>query len=286
MSFGRSGGGQQVVTQNNAPWGPQATGLQDVFTQAKALNSAGGPQYFPKSTVAGFAPETEKAMQLTSSRAQAGSPVTSAAQSEAAKTIGGDYLNSNPYLDATYGKAADAVTRAYKEATIPGLNATFTMGGRLDGGNAKATAFDQANNRLGSTLGDLATDVYGGNYANERTNQMRGMALAPQTSGMDYQDIGQLANVGAQREEMGQAQLADEVNRFNFQQQAPANNLAQYLGFISGNYGGTSTQTQPIYRNTFANALGGGLAGGSIGSMFGSQYGPYGAVAGLLGGLI
>lgn len=286
MSFGRSGGGQQVVTQNNAPWGPQGTGLQEVFGEAKKLYQGGGPQYFPGSTVAGFAPETEQALQMTQQRATQGSDVTRAAQGQNTATLRGDYLNSNPYLDATFGKASDAVTRAYKEATIPGLNATFTMGGRLDGGNAKQTAFDQANNRLGSTLGDLATDIYGGNYQQERLNQQRATALAPTLAGQDYQDIGQLAAAGGQREEMSQAQLADQVNRFNFQQQAPANNLAQYLAFISGNYGGTSTTTQPIYRNTLASSLGGGLAGGQIGSMFGSQYAPYGAALGLLGGLV
>lgn len=286
MSFGRSGGGQQVVTQNNAPWGPQGTGLQEVFGEAKKLYQGGGPQYFPESTVAGFSPETEQALQMTQRRATQGSDVTRAAQGQNQATLRGDYLNANPYLDSTYNRAAGAVTRAFKEATVPGINATFTQSGRLDGGNARQMAFDQASDRLGRTLTDLGTEIYGGNYAQERLNQQRAMALAPSLAAQDYQDIGQLAAAGGQREELAQAQLADRVGRFNFEQQAPANNLAQYLAFISGNYGGTQTTTQPIYRNTLASSLGGGLAGGQVASMFGGQYAPYGAALGLLGGLV
>lgn len=286
MSFGRSGGGTQVVTQSNAPWGPQGMGLQKVFGEADKLYSAGGPKYFPGSTVADFAPETEQALQMTAKRATQGSDLTRAAQAQSGATLRGDYLNSNPYLDATFNRASNAVTRAFKEATVPGLNATFTNAGRLDGGNAKQTAFDQATNRLGQTLSDLGTEIYGGNYQQERLNQQRAMALAPSLASQDYQDIGQLAAAGGQREELAQAKLGDQINRFNFEQQAPANSLAQYLAFISGNYGGTNTTTQPIYRNTLANTLGGGVAGGTIGSMFGSQFTPYGAGLGLLAGLL
>ena len=67
------------------------------------------------------------------------------------------------------------------------------------------------------------------------------------------------------------AQLQDDISRFNFGQQAERDALAQYQALIAGgSFGGTSTSTSPIYRNSVGEALGAGALGvGIAGGLFG-----------------
>ena len=67
------GGGQQ--TTSTTPWAGQQPYLTDLFANAQNLFRQGwGQQYYPGQTVAGFAPQTEMALDLTTQRALAGSP--------------------------------------------------------------------------------------------------------------------------------------------------------------------------------------------------------------------
>ena len=97
---------------------------------------------------------------------------------------------------------------------------------------------------------------------------------APSLAGTDYGDIGNLEAVGRAREEYGQRQIGEAINRFEFEQQKPATKMAQYLQFIQGNYGGPITQTQPIFRNQVGGLLGGAATGAALGSYFGDMTNP------------
>jgi hypothetical protein len=72
-------------------------------------------------------------------------------------TISGRYLDpaSNPYLSNTYDYAARQVT--------PRINSIFEAGGRYGSGMHQGI--------LGQNLSDLANNIYGTNYQNERTRQ-------------------------------------------------------------------------------------------------------------------
>ncbi|HZC82390.1 MAG TPA: hypothetical protein VE222_11880, partial [Nitrospiraceae bacterium] len=72
-------------------------------------------------------------------------------------TISGNYLSpsSNPYLQSTYDAAARQVT--------PRVNSLFEAGGRYGSGAHQGV--------LGQNLSDLANNIYGTNYQNERTRQ-------------------------------------------------------------------------------------------------------------------
>ena len=87
-------------------------------------------------------------------------------------TAGGGYLNANPYLNQAFSKAADNVTRAYQTSTAPAIDSAFSRSSGALRSGAAMNARDQAQENLGKTLSGLATDIYGGNYANERQNQL------------------------------------------------------------------------------------------------------------------
>jgi hypothetical protein len=73
-------------------------------------------------------------------------------------TISGQYLDpaTNPYLNQTYDAAARQIT--------PRVNSLFEASGRYGSGAHQGV--------LGQTLSDLGTNIYGGNYNNERARQL------------------------------------------------------------------------------------------------------------------
>lgn len=271
MNGSSGGGGDTTTVQKADPWAGQQPYLTYGFQQAQKNYDRGGPQYYPTSTVAPFSDQTQQALQLQQNRALAGSPVTQAAQSEATKTLSGDYLNNNPYLDSIWNQGAGDI-----QSRVAGQ---FGAAGRTGSGINQQV--------LSRELANGYNNLYGANYQAERARQSQALALAPQTAAMDYADLDRLALVGNTYDTQAQNELSDQVNRWNYTQNLPDQNLARYISAIQGNYGGasTSTQNQDIQRNPMAGAIGGGLlgysAGGALGgALGGSAYGPYGALIG------
>lgn len=265
----KGGGGSTTTVQKADPWsGIQPQLLQAAKDTQNLYNTGQLKQnYFPGSTVASQSPWTQQAQGLLANRALSGSPINNAASTNLTDTLNGKYLDpsSNPYLDATYNKAAQAVTGS--------VNGSFGQGGRYGGGLDQLT--------LGKALGDTATSIYGQNYQDERNRQMQGILEAPQTANQGYQDISQLANAGANQDSYNQSQLDSNINRWNFNQNQPTQQIQSYLGLLNGTGVGNSTQTQtPYYSNTGGQALGGAISGGLLGS---SLFGAGGALAGTLG---
>lgn len=205
------------------------------------------------SPVVPFSDATQTALQRATDRSMAGSPVTQAAQNYATRTLGGGFMGSNPYLDATFNKAQGAVTNA--------IQSNFGMAGRNPRGvDAAGFAADQYN--------DLANQIYGGDYQAERGRQQQLVPFAGQLAAQDYADIGQLANVGAQQEALAREYAMQ-----------PSNELDVYLSRLSGMPGSTVTQQIPMERNRLAGALGG--------AQMGSMFGPWGILGGgILGGIL
>lgn len=270
----KGGGGTQV--QRVEPPAFQKPFLEHALGESARLYETFQPQFFPGSTVAPFAPETNLALTAQANRAMAGSPLNAAAGDLLQSTIRGDFLNSNPFLDATFDRAAGRI----------GANVAsqFSQAGRY-GSGAHQDVLQQG-------LGDLALNLYGGNFARERALQQQAAAMAPGLAREDYFDIGQLANVGAARQAQAQAELGDVINRFNFAQQSPLLNLQNYAALVSGNLGSTTSTSGGAGGSSLVSGLGGALTGAQLGGMLipaAATATPWGAIGGaglgLLGGL-
>lgn len=273
-----SGGGAQTVTNKTEPWKEQKPYLTDIFGKAQSNYNTQQPQYFSGSTVAQPSDTTQTAQQLQTQRALNGSPAQTAANNQVTDTLNGAFLNSNPYLDQSFNSGANQLTKSYNNA-VTGNTAGFAAGGRTGSGMA-AFMKDQSDNTLGQNLQQLYANTYGQNYTNERTNQMRALGLQPGVSGQDYTDLNALSDVGSAQDTQNQAQLNDQVSRYNYNQNLPYNSLVNYMNLIQGNYGGSATQTTPFQGG--GSPLGGILSGASAGAALG----PWGAAGGaILGGL-
>lgn len=277
--------GQQVIQGSQEPWSGQQPYLTKGFEAAEA-NILNNPiEYYPNSTVVPFSNQTEQALGMMENRALSGNSANQAANTNLTNTLGGDYLNSNPYLNNAIDAATRPMVDRFQDTVLPGIQSGFMGKGRY-GSGMQAYQQRQAGEDLMRQMGDVSSAMSYKNYGDERTNQMRAAALSPMIAQTQYDDIGALQNVGAIREKQAGANLQDDINRFYNEQTAPRDAAREYMTLVAGgNWGGNSTQTKPIYSNDVATGLGyassatniaGGLFGGGGDSAWNGLKGLFG----------
>lgn len=237
------------------------------------------------------------------------------------QTGSGAYLNANPYLNSMFDQASSAVGRQFENNVMPGIASMFSGAGRF-GSNQMAEGLGQAEEQYGDTLNDLATRIYGGNYANERglqqqaqtslggfglsasgqrqqaltnlgqmglqgqqlqqqalgslgglyggerENMVRSTSMAPMLDQSRYYGMDRLAGLGAQQDAYNQSLINADMNRWNFNQNAPNNNLQMLASLLNGYPMNKVTTEQG---NSLIGAMGGMYMGGAISDRIGSS---------------
>ena len=246
------GGGQTrtITSQTGAPAYAQPF-LEYGLSQAKELYQSTAPEYYPQSTVVGLAPETEQALAGMRGMATQGSQFIPAVQDVVMQNLTG----TNPLQSAAMRPVMEM------------------MEGRV----AQA-------GRYGSGYGDAAIAQALAPAALQA--QQAAIAQAPAARQLGFADLQTLAQVGAAREAQAQAELAGDIQRFQFEQARPQQKLADYMATVAGGTVG-SQQITPQYANRAASILGGGIAGGQLASMSGGALSPaagigLGALTGIL----
>ncbi|MCK5602531.1 hypothetical protein KAR91_11695 [Candidatus Pacearchaeota archaeon] len=299
------GGGSQTstTTQKADPWEAIQPYMKDVYARGADWLGQEGPSFFPGSMVAGFAPESEEAMggMTDFSRGapavpQMGQDLLAQGGGEVSRLLGGDYLNKNPYLDQMFADASGAVGEQFRDIVQPGITSRFGLSGR-SGSGLESAAHGRSERQLADTLGSMASSIYGGDYARERQNMMSALPMASSFMGaergeLDAQrrdalsNLGLMSAVGGQREGKTQAQINEDINRWNYEENLPMQKLLQFNNLLSGgmNFGTTtSQQTQPLSSNPAMGALGGAMGGASIGNLLGMTNPLFAIGGGLLG---
>jgi hypothetical protein len=163
------------------------------------------------------------------------------------------------------------------------LNSALGLGNLQYG--AAGTLGNQA--LTGAGLQTTQLNDAGNQYNAGVEQQVQGLQNLSNLEQSLYSPAQQEYGAGSQLQNFAQNTLNADVNKFNYYQNLPYQQLAQYLASVSGNYGGTSTgsTSQPYYVNQGANILSGllgagtligGLAGGPIGAGIGSLFGGLG----------
>ena len=154
----------------------------------------------------------------------------SATNANAENALNGVISNgaTNPYLDAMYGKAATQVANS--------VNSNFSGAGRYGSGAQADT--------LGRNLGDLATGIYGGAYAQDQNNKLQAIQMAPTFGNLAYKDAGQLLNAGQIQQDQSQKPLDFNYQNYQEQQNLPYKQLAAMSGVFNTNLGSSSSTTQ------------------------------------------
>lgn len=271
--FGGGGGGSQpsgqtTTVQKSDPWEgqqPYLNGSNGIFPTAQAFytggntgfSSANAPQYYNGNTVAQLTPYQTQAINAEANLAQ-NNPVTNQANAATGKFLNGDYLSAqNPYFQN--------MAQSVMSSVVPGLERQFTQGNNM---NQPGAAYAVANGAT-QALGNLAYQ----NYNDQINNQLKGVALAPQTQALNYQNVAALGDAGSQLQQQNQANINADVQKWNYNQQLPLQMFNQYANSVQGGYGSTNTLNQPYYQNQMANGLGGALGGGLLGGMIAPSLG-------------
>jgi hypothetical protein len=249
----KGGGSTRTITSSTAAPEYAQPFLEYGLSEAQRLYESPTPQYYPESTVVGFSPESEMALGGIRQQAVSGSPFIPATQQVVMQNL----MGTNPLQSAAFRPVVEQVQSQAAKA------------GRYGSGYQQA-AVAQA----------LAPYAY--------QAQQSAIQQAPAAREFGFADLGTLAQVGAAREAQAGAELAADIERFQFEQARPYQKLGDYLQMVQGGSGALGGQTiTPQFRQPALGALSGGLAGAQLGQAFGasgaSGLAPFAIGGGLLG---
>lgn len=254
-------GGSQSTTNTELPEWLQPYAQQFISAyQGQVFDENGNVKAQPSDlnqTVAGFDQNQTTAMNNIAGLTGGMQGVANQGLNTAANTLGGAYLdpNSNPYLQATFDKAARGVTDQYQNAIAPGIMASAQKSGNF-GGSAMDEVMAQSRYGLGENLNNLATSIYGGNYQQERQNQLQTLQQLPNTLNAGYIPQDKLLGVGSLQQQQAQTEL--DTNYMN------ATGRAQYPFELLSGFGGALGQSSSGAGQSKVNTSGGGGMFGSV----------------------
>jgi hypothetical protein len=183
----------------------------------------------------------------------------------------GDRLGGagNPYTDA--------LSESVLSRVVPGIQSRFISGGSLNSPEAaRATAagatsalapllFQQQQqeeqNQIAASkqLGDLrmsAGNALNAGFTSNMNDMMRAIALAPQTDALSYSPEQRKLEAANLNQQWEQQALNEGVSRWNFAEELPYQQLNNFIGAVTGNYGGNSVLTQPYFKPPGQSPLG------------------------------
>lgn len=249
--------------------------VQSQFAMAGRAGSGAEQEAMARQLADAIAPyafgsyESERGRQL-----QAAGALQSGGETALARMMGGGQALagvSESERAARLG-AAQSIANIYGNDVARQLEAAGMFGAAGEAGLSRMLGAGGTLANIGATqagIGLQAGGQIGQLYDVERARQLQAAMGAPQYAVSDYYDIGQLGQVGQAYETQDAQRLAEAQARWNFEQNVEAQKLAQYMGLIAGNYGGTAITTgmeagpNPYYTPT--DWLGGILGLGNLG---------------------
>jgi hypothetical protein len=212
------------------------------LSEAQKLYQTDSPQYYPGQTYVGPSEQTQTALQAAQNRALAGNPMLPQAQQQQQNVIGGQYLQNNPYFTQAMQGAADAAQKQFFNG-VNQANSNASSLGRY-GSGAHEQMLGNAVDSFGNTLANKYAETAYNNYSAERGRQEAAATNAPAMANADYFDINQLSNVGQTMEGYQKTALQSDIDRFNFEQNAPYAKLSTYLSSVYGAPSGSVSETK------------------------------------------
>lgn len=219
---GGGGGGSSTTTQSIPQ---ELKPLADAFV-SKAVNLGNtGFNPYTGQRYADLNQTQQQGLDAITQRAMQGSQTVDNAEGQLNQIIAGG--NTNPFLDQMVGRAQDSVRSGYNTAAVN------------SGSFGNAGLAEQA----GRQMGDVATQMYGQAYDQDRARQMQGIGMAQQFGNQAYTDAQQLLNAGQIQQDQAQQKLDFGYQQFQDAQNLPYKQLSAMAGPFGSNLGSTTTQS-------------------------------------------
>ena len=264
-------GNFNTSTAMQEPWGPQQDPLKQAFRGAGDIYERGVQQptpYFQDKTLAGFDPYQTMGQEMAVNYATGEGPAAMQAAAEQANLgqmygqtpftaeqqrglLAGD-VNMAPFnaMADVYGNQAMAQLQG---KILPGIRESivnYQPGGGARSNQIQGTAIAGAQKNLQDQLATMGYNAYQDAQAQRMPmanmilgQREQGLGQYPTIMGAPLQMAGAVGDVGAQRQAMSQEDINQQMMRYNYEMGQPQQNLQNYLGNISGNFGGASTST-------------------------------------------
>ena len=240
--------------------------LQMGLQRAQQLFFGAQPQMFQGQTYVSPSAQTEQALAQQEALATGAQPSLQAAQQayqaslgQIGQTAAGGFLQGNPYQQAMLAAATRPLTQQFGEQVVPGIASLYSRAGRY-GSGAMERALGGATEAYGRALGDVTSNIVGQDYARERglqqQAQMGQAALAqaaPSFFQMGFLPSQALATVGAAREQIAAQPLQEAMQRYQYSQQLPYQQLQGFLSSVYGTPMGQSVMPQAQTNRTAQN---------------------------------
>ena len=255
------------------------------------------PTYFPRQTFVSPSEQTLAALTQQEEAAKAAAPVLSTAQQSYLQSLGqigttaaGGFLGGSPFRGQLIQAATRPLVQQFGETILPGIASGFSRAGRY-GSGAMEQAQARATEAFGRSLGDVAATVSAQDYARERQMQQQAQLAqsalgqaAPSFFQSSFLPSQALAQVGAAREQIAAQPLQEAIQRYQFSQQLPYQQLQGFLSSVYGTPMATSQYAPTPQAQTNRLAQAAGL--GTLGYLGGQALGGYGGAGAALGGLL
>jgi hypothetical protein len=229
---GAGGGASRSSSQTTVPKF-QRKYLTDLYGRAQADIANNPMEMYGGPMVADQDPATLGYYDKALSYADQGNAGLNQAAGYNSDVLSGKYMSpeSNPYLRDTYDQASRAVTENYRDAVLPAVTSRFALAGGA-GSGGYVGARNRADQSLARSLGDVATNIYGGAYESERGRMDSARGFAPTLADDETNRLGLRQGVGQQKEQYQQSLIDELISRFDFAQNEPAQRLSRYASLL------------------------------------------------------
>ena len=210
--------GRNRSDNSNIPWIGHQPGLLKQQSRAEDLWGEGARPFFPGQTFAGADPLTRGALGATGRLGLRGSASLQGATDLNRRTVRGDFLSpeSNQHLRGAYEAGSEQMGRRYADIVGGGIGGRFGGQGGT-GSPQELRAMEGAQGQLGSQLRGLASDIYGGNYQQERSRQQAAGQFAPALGEARFGELAAAGQAGQGLESYEQMNIDDLMARFDWQ---------------------------------------------------------------------
>ena len=251
-----------------------ASSAQGVFDQ--------GPQeFFPGQTFADLTPEQLSGLESQLAFAQQFPQQLGQINQSFGNALNAGNLFNDPSVQAGLGTIENRANRNFAENVLPRLRQQAT-----GTGNQFSSKAEQSERLAGRDLQSAISDAQGSFLANQlasgRALQSGAIGQAPNISQLGLLPGSTQFNVGGILQGQENLGITEDVNRFNFGQQAPGQNVNDLIARLTaisgaGSGGISTTPGSPSGTNTLASALGGGLLGNQLFNSLAPSFGNTGS---------
>lgn len=274
MLNGGGGGGNTTATTTNVNYSPEeAARRAQVMDEAQRVYQATGGQManspYPGSKPADFSQETQVSQQLAVQNAAAAQDQVNAINQGVQYGLTGAMdVSNNQYLDKAISAAVRPIEQSYTDAggVMSQIRTNAGQAGQM-GGTRQGIAEGIAAGRMAQTQGDVAAKIASDAYNTGQETFQKTLTFAPQAMEAGMTPVNWLSSVGAQKENLAQAQQDYAANARMWQLNAPWIPLQNYASLV---YGGSAPSTTAMTtqsgaaRNPIGQAAGAGLTAASI----------------------